>query len=469
MLFAGPVYLYLACERPGKRFWTLRGHVSVYSWSVISFVFLLITTLHAPLSMFLSFNSASKVLLGLALFGTVSSLILVAAEKPRSWPPDQFLPLTGERIAALPVGEQPAWKAYWASSQALANKLPAHPVPDFSPLQPIPGPPRGGQHTKGLRLDAPAKWYASEEARTIADRVTARQGGAGAWRKGIDYTKAEIPAHEPDLWGNGTFDNDATIFEMRFLALVNAASGDATHSESWRAAFQRGLRYCFAAQYPNGGFPQVYPLVGGYHDNVTYNDSAMTHVLELFRDIAGGEPEFAFVSSENRREAATRLEHGISCVLVTQLKGADGRRAAWDQQYDALTLKPAAARNFEPVSICSSESADLVELLMSLPKPSPEITRSVDDAIAWFKRVAVHDLIWTTHSEGGCPVISPGAPLLWSRMYEIGTDKPIFGDRDRTIHYAVEELSPERVAGYGWYGSWPTQVLADYSEWKKKL
>ena len=34
----------------------------------------------------------------------------------------------------------------------------------------------------------------------------------------------------------------------------------------WRAAFQRGLEYIFAAQYPNGGFPQIYPLAGGYHD-----------------------------------------------------------------------------------------------------------------------------------------------------------------------------------------------------------
>jgi hypothetical protein len=39
-----------------------------------------------------------------------------------------------------------------------------------------------------------------------------------------------------------------------------------------------------------------------------------------------------------------------------------------------------------------------------------------------------------------------------ARLYELETDRPVFGDRDRTIHNAVEEISPERRNGYGWYG-----------------
>ena len=55
---------------------------------------------------------------------------------------------------------------------------------------------------------------------------------------------------------------------------------------------------------------------------------------------------------------------------------------------------------------------------------------------------------------------APGAPPLWARLYEIGTDRPIFGDRDRTIHYDVTELSSERRLGYQWYGGWPQPVVA---------
>ena len=37
-------------------------------------------------------------------------------------------------------------------------------------------------------------------------------------------------------------------------------------------------------------------------------------------------------------------------------------------------------------------------------------------AIAWFKRSEI-------------------APGNWARMYEIGTNKPVYGDRDGKIHY----------------------------------
>jgi PelA/Pel-15E family pectate lyase len=64
-------------------------------------------------------------------------------------------------------------------------------------------------------------------------------------------------------------------------------------------------------------------------------------------------------------------------------------------------------------------------------------------------------------------VVSPGAPPLWARLYELDTDKPIFGDRDRTIHYVLGEISNERRAGYTWYGDWPASALAMYDTWKR--
>jgi pimeloyl-ACP methyl ester carboxylesterase len=58
---------------------------------------------------------------------------------------------------------------------------------------------------------------------------------------------------------------------------------------------------------------------------------------------------------------------------------------------------------------------------------------------------------------------------MWARLSELGTDKPIFGDRDRTIHYDVSELSDERRAGYTWYGEWPAGVLKKYQTWRKTV
>ena len=64
-------------------------------------------------------------------------------------------------------------------------------------------------------------------------------------------------------------------------------------------------------------------------------------------------------------------------------------------------------------------------------------------AIAWFKR-----------SE-----ISPG---LCARMYEIGTNTPIYGDRDGKIKYRVEDLTPERQTGYSWKGSYGLPGVFSY-------
>ena len=52
-----------------------------------------------------------------------------------------------------------------------------------------------------------------------------------------------------------------------------------------------------------------------------------------------------------------------------------------------------------------------------------------------------------------------------ARFYEIGTDRPIFADRDKSIHDNVEELSRERRMGYNWYNSGPQEALDRYDQW----
>jgi PelA/Pel-15E family pectate lyase len=393
--------------------------------------------------------------------------VSTTSNQPRPWPPNQFLPVTLERIAKLPAAEQPAWKAYVAASVARAGGRVV--AADFSPLQPLTAPLRGGTYSRGLRQDRPAEWFGSGEARTIADHIVTWQSPAGAWFKGSDYGRVKTPVDtaSEDVWSYGTFDNDSTTTEMRFLARVIAASGAADQSKAWRDAFLRGLDYIFAAQYPNGGFPQVYPLVGGYHDAVTYNDDAMVHVLQLLGDVADN-PDYAFVPASLRHDAASRRDRGIRCVLATQLVDGNRRQTVWCQQYDALTLLPSAARNFEPIADNSKESASIAAYLMSLPKPSAEIVASVDRAVEWFNRAALTDLAWVREPGKmvGALTPTPGAPPLWARFYDPGTFTPIFGDRDRTIHYDVTEVSAERRAGYAWYGDWPAAMLETYKTWR---
>lgn len=416
-----------------------------------------------------------RFILRLPLLVATGAVAVFAAEgslPPRPWGPNAFLPLTEARIATTPAAEQPAWRAYWQASAAQARPptKPTDRVENTTQLlvnrAPIPA-----VYSTRLKLNAPAAWYASAEARSIADYIVAWQRPSGGWTKGGIYTRAPQAGDDHhDGWSAGTFDNDSTIYELRFLALVIHAGAKEPGAAAWRDSFARGLGYIFAAQYPNGGWPQIYPLAGGYHDAITYNDDAMVHILELLHDTAGRRKEYAFVPAGLAAEAASRLTRGIQCVLATQLKDATGRPTVWGQQHDALTQQPCAARNFEPVSECSSESAGLVLFLMAIPQPSPEVIAAVDGAMAWFPARALRGVTWDRDATTGSGLVpTAGAPDLWARFYEFGTGRPVFGERDRTVHYTVTELTLERRKGYGWYNSRAATLPAAYAKWRAGL
>ena len=190
-------------------------------------------------------------------------------------------PLTRERISVLPSAQQPAWREYLERSERqrqadrafLQNEMTTNGLASSAAPPEVKG-------VKGIALNRRAAWYGQPEARRIADIILSFQTPAGGWSKNLNMTlsnRAPGEAFAPDNnsvflaprdndlpedahWNYvGTFDNDATITQLRFLArtitAISAESGAA-----YRASFLRGLDYIFAAQYPNGGWPQVWPL-----------------------------------------------------------------------------------------------------------------------------------------------------------------------------------------------------------------
>ena len=144
----------------------------------------------------------------------------------------------------------------------------------------------------------------------------------------------------------------------------------------------------------------------------------------------------------------------------------DGRRTVWCQQHDPLTLKPASARNYEMPSECGSESAGIMMFLMRLPNPNAGTIAAIDSAAAWFEKTKLRNVAWQAVGDQGKQLIpSPGAGPLWARYCEIGTDHPIFGDRDKTIHDNVNEISKERRNGYSWYNERPQRALDQHARW----
>lgn len=317
-------------------------------------------------------------------------------------------------------------------------------------------------------------WYATAESRRVADAVLQYQSSQGAWPKNTDLTAPPTPkilAEVETKGDNNTIDNGGTTMPMRFLALM----AQATKDERYAKSFARGLDYLFAAQYPNGGWPQFYPLRDhGYYSHITYNDNAMVNVMFLLRDVAADKEHYGFVDAERRAKAKAAVVLGIDCILKTQLK-QDGKLTGWCAQYDEKTLEPVWARNFEPPSLAGQESVGIVRFLMQLDEPSPEICAAVEGAVTWLKVVAIPGMRYqrgmaADGKRDGWIEPDATAGSIWARFYEIGSNRPIFTGRSKEIHYSYQEVERERRAGYDYYGTWPEKLLEkEYPRWSAKF
>ena len=312
----------------------------------------------------------------------------------------------------------------------------------------------------------PAAWYATPEAALIAADVLYYQNADGGWPKNIDIIARTSPLDR------STIDNSATTTELIYLSLMYRG----TSAPLYLDAFNKGLDYLYAAQYPgNGGWPQIYPNPTlAYHKHITFNDGAMIHVLSLLRDIVNRavHTQYAFVDDARAARAVTALQAGIDCILRTQIV-VDGVKTGWCAQYDEVTLEPAAARAYELVSNSGSEGAGVVQFLMEIDQPTPAIVEAVQAAIAWFNKVQIRgvrvdSIVDTTQASGKDTVVidDPSALPVWARFYEIGTDRPFFCGRDGVKKYSLAEIENERRTGYSWYGDWPAARLRAYATWQ---
>ena len=201
------------------------------------------------------------------------------------------------------------------------------------------------------------------------------------------------------------------------------------------------------------------------------NDGAMVGALGVLRDAAEGNVPFAWVNKAMRAQAAGAVARGIDCILACQVK-VNGVLTAWGQQHDEVSFLPRPARSFEPVSLCSSESVGVVQFLMSLESPGAGTINAVDCAIKWLSGPAkLAGIRQVNDPSAGKQIIADAqAPPLWARLYEIGSNRPIFGNRDGKVYYALAEISDERRNGYSWYVNSPQQLIEeDYPLWQERI
>ncbi|WP_111642780.1 pectate lyase [Marinimicrobium alkaliphilum] len=319
----------------------------------------------------------------------------------------------------------------------------------------------------GFNVHPDLDWFNTDEGRRIMNNVLSFQTPSGGWSKRTDMS--ERPRQPGEAFGNEpkyvpTFDNDATFAPMRLLGRAHHATG----SEKYAEAFIRGLNLVINAQYPNGCWPQIYPLHGGYHDHITFNDETVENNIHMLTwAIEGGDDApFDFVSDELVERARVARQKGFECITNSQVV-VDGEATIWAAQYNRYTLEPDWARAFEPPSLATGESGSLLIFLMGLDEVPEHLVPVIHDAVAWFDAHKIEGYEWDRRER--VVRANPNAEPIWGRFIEVPSMRPIFGDRDGSINYDVMDISEERRRGFGWYTDNGNEVLALYPEWRERF
>lgn len=300
-----------------------------------------------------------------------------------------------------------------------------------------------------IATSRPAAWYSTNEAKEVAENVLLYQKNAGGWPKNInmhliltDAEKAVIASEKGSTESAkmACLDNDATTTEMRFLAKMFKAVKD----ERYKKAFGKGLDFLIDAQYPNagnpnalpGGWPQYYPLRGGYSDRITFNDNLMTNILRLLKEIYKDSDDFADIVEEGvAKKAKTSFDAGVKCILDCQVV-VGGVKTFWGAQHDEYTLDPAVGRPHEHPSYSGAEGNDVLKFLMEIDNPSQEVKDAVVAAVTWLESVKIPNKKVVDVKSGSTTIDriiedSPGNDM-WGRFIQLGDE---VAERVYTKHF----------------------------------
>lgn len=316
----------------------------------------------------------------------------------------------------------------------------------------------------------------AQQTDTTAEKMLIYQLDNGGWPKQLEnksvvnyavpLTATLMTQIKETTVQHATIDNKATSREVNYLITAYKKTGNTAYLK----AAEKGIDYMLAAQYANGGWPQYYPNKALYRSEITYNDNAMISVLDILQDIVTGSNNFDRVNASYLPEAKKAIEKGLDCILKTQVK-QNGKLTIWAAQYDKDTLRPAKARAFEPASLSTGESVGIVRFLMRFKHPSAEIKAAVTSAINWFEANQIKgykfaELVDPKSNIKNRALVKDSNAVVWARFYDLDNNKPIFGDRDNTVKYQLEELSYERRNGYAWYGNFAQKLIEkEYPKW----
>lgn len=270
-------------------------------------------------------------------------------------------------------------------------------------------------------------------ARDAASALQWCQLASGGWTSDFDFDPAKVKRYHfrRDLLNGdtergkrkatSTLDDNKTQSALLFL-LELSQMPECADDEELQACVAFAFDGLFAAQFPNGAWPQQFsgpaapeaPVLRAafpddwprvwpnekYSGYYTLNDNNLQKAMELLLRASEltGEPVYL--------ERAKRL--GDFLILAQHAEPQPG----WSQQYN-FEMEPVWARKFEPPSLCSGESIGAIATLMELWIATGEekYREPIPAALDWLERSALDD-------------------GRFARFYELKTNRPLYCDAD---------------------------------------
>ena len=299
-------------------------------------------------------------------------------------------------------------------------------------------------------------------------------GNGGFYKAMADKYKSAYSGGQKSEWrakdgGDlGTIDNNATIQEMRLLAVRYKETTNNNYKVAFKTSFNKAVNFLLTMQRSKGGLPQVWPKRGNYSDQITLNDNAMIRAMVTMMDIANKMSPFDsdIIDETTRSKMQGSLDKAIDYLLKAQIVN-NGNLTVWCAQHDTNSLAPVGARAYELPSKSGNESMGVVWFLMNWPKQTEAIQNAVKGAISWYKKNRLKDKAFSKTAG----VVDKSGSSLWFRFYEVNSDDYFYCDRDgaSTKTQDFMKISEERRTGYQWAGDYGSALLSTEAAYLEAL
>jgi len=291
-----------------------------------------------------------------------------------------------------------------------------------------------------------------QAAMDVAEGLIAAQHPAGGWNYLHDFAGEESTRRWYDTigkngwrleefhhyYGNATFDDAGTSEASQFLLRLYLER----RSSRLREPVEKAVRFVLDSQFENGGWPQRFPLTaeGGLHGNANY-----TRQITFNDDVAGENIKFLLMVYQTLGDerALAAIRRAMNIFVSTQQPAP---QAGWGLQHDVQTLRPIAARTYEPEALTAHTTYVNITQLLNFYEWTGEerFIARVPEAIAWLDSVRLAD----------------DQVRVAGRHYPTFTE--IGSNRARIVHRRGSNV----VNGEYYWDYNPDRPITHYSQWR---